>query len=271
MTTSVTTSALAAPGVRLYYELRGDGPLVALVGSPMHSAPFVPLAEHLAEQYTVLTPDPRGHFGSRLDDPDTDATPEVRADDLARILRHLDAGPATVFGSSGGAITALALLQAAPELVSTAIAHEPPLAELLEDEREAQRRIRDDILTTFRGGDEVAAIRKFFAMTELSMPEDVFQQMFAHRDAAAIANDRFFYLHELEPTVSWRPDLDALRGLDTPLIIGIGDTSAGMFCDRASRALATELKIEPTFFPGGHGGFMENPPAFAARLREVIE
>jgi len=270
MTTSVTTNTLAAPGVRLYYELRGDGPLLALVGAPMHSAPFVPLAEQLAEQYTVLTPDPRGHFGSRLDNPDTDSTPEVRADDLARILRHLNAGPAIVFGSSGGATTTLALLQAAPELVSTALAHEPPLAELL-DEREAQRKTRDDILATFRGGDEIAAIRRFFAMTELSMPEDMFERMFAHRDAAAIANDRFFYQHELEPTAGWHPDLDALRALDTHLILGIGDTSAGLFCDRTTRALATELKIEPTLFPGGHGGFMENPPAFAARLREVIE
>ena len=154
--------------------------------------------------------------------------------------------------------------------MSTAIAHEPPLAELL-DEREAQREIREDILATYRGGDEIAAIRKFFAMTELSMPEDVFERTFAHRDAAAIANDRFFYLHELEPTAAWRPDLDALRALDTNLIIGIGETSAGLFCDRTTRALSTELKIEPTLFPGGHGGFMENPPAFAARLREVIE
>lgn len=267
MTTSVTTNTLAAPGVRLYYELRGDGPLVALVGSPMHSAPFIPLAEQLAEQYTVLTPDPRGHYGSQLDDPDTDAAPELRADDLARILRHLDAGPATVFGSSGGAITTLALLQAAPELVSIAIAHEPPLAELLDD-REAQRRTRDDITATFRGGDEIAAIRKFFAMTEMPFPEGMLEQMLAVRDPA---NDRFFYLHELEPTAGWRPDLDALRALTTPLIIGIGDTSAGLFCDRTSRALAAELKIEPTLFPGGHAGFLENPAAFATRLREVIE
>ncbi|MBU3064617.1 alpha/beta hydrolase [Nocardia sp. NEAU-G5] len=266
MTTSVTTHTLAAPGVRLYYELRGDGPLLALVGSPMHSAPFIPLAEQLAEQYTVLTPDPRGHFGSELDDPGTDATPELRADDLARILRHLDAGPATVLGSSGGAVTTLALLQAAPELVSTAIAHEPPLAELLDD-RESQRRTRDDIVATFHG-DEVVAIRKFFAMTEMPFPEGVLEQMLAHRDAA---NDRFFYLHELEPTAGWRPDLDALRALDTHVVLGIGDTSAGLFCDRTTRALAAELKIEPTLFPGGHAGFMENPPAFAARLHEVIE
>jgi hypothetical protein len=154
-------------------------------------------------------------------------------------------------------------------LVSTAIAHEPPLAELLDD-RDDQRAIRADIMETFRGGDETGAIRKFFTVSEIPMPEDMFQRMFGNRGPAEIANDRFFYLHELEPTSSWRPDLDALRAIDTHLIIGIGETSEGMLCDRASRALAIELKLDPTLFPGGHGGFMENPVAFAARLRELI-
>ncbi|MFG6202598.1 alpha/beta fold hydrolase [Nonomuraea sp. JJY05] len=55
----------------------------------------------------------------------------MRADDLSRLLTHLDARPATVLGSSGGAVTALALAQARPEQVHTVIAHEPPLLNLL--------------------------------------------------------------------------------------------------------------------------------------------
>jgi len=35
--------------------------------------------------------------------------------------------------------------------------------------------------------------------------------------------------------------------------------------------LAAALKLEPVLFPGGHGGFMENPAKFADRLREVID
>ena len=63
----------------------------------------------------------------------------MRADDLARLLIHLDAGPAVVLGSSGGAVSALALVQAHPELVHTVIAHEPPLDELLDDREQAAR------------------------------------------------------------------------------------------------------------------------------------
>jgi pimeloyl-ACP methyl ester carboxylesterase len=266
----VTSGTLAVPGARLYYELRGHGPLLAIVGSPMHSAPFAPLADLLAVDHTVLTTDPRGHFGSVPDDPDADSVPALRADDLARLLRHVDAGPATVLGSSGGAVTALALLQTHPELTRTVVAHEPPLVPLLED-REQQAAVNEDIIATFVGGDTLGAVRKFMANAGLVMPEEVFLQVFGGEKAPAEeASERFFYLHELRGTVAWVPDPDALRAGASQLVIGIGESSAGQLCDRASRALAAELKIEPTIFPGGHGGFMEDPAKFAARLREVL-
>jgi pimeloyl-ACP methyl ester carboxylesterase len=267
----VTVGSLAVPGARLHYELRGSGPLLAIVGSPMHAAPFAPLADLLAAGNTVLTMDPRGHFGSVLDDLDTESTPELRADDLARLIRHLDAGPATVLGSSGGAITTLALVQAHPELTATAVAHEPPLSQLLED-REQQLAKNDDTVATYSRGDTLGAVRKFMSNAGFVMPEEVFIRAFGgEKSAEEAAGERFFYLHELRGTAGWVPDLDALRAAPTRLVIGIGDTSAGQLCDRASRALAAELKIEPTLFPGGHGGFMENPARFAKRLREVID
>jgi pimeloyl-ACP methyl ester carboxylesterase len=56
-----TAQTLEVPGARLYYEVRGTGPLVVLVGAPMDAGPFAPLADLLADDYTVLTTDPRGH------------------------------------------------------------------------------------------------------------------------------------------------------------------------------------------------------------------
>ena len=37
-TVSVTAATLEVPGARLYYEVRGAGPFVALVGAPMDAA-----------------------------------------------------------------------------------------------------------------------------------------------------------------------------------------------------------------------------------------
>ena len=53
-------SSLDVPGARLYYETRGEGPLLFMIGSPMDSAGFAGLASALAGDYTVVTYDPRG-------------------------------------------------------------------------------------------------------------------------------------------------------------------------------------------------------------------
>ena len=81
---------------------------------------------------------------------DQDVTPEMLADDLSQLLTHLNTGPVAVFGSSGGAVTALALAQAYPEHVHTVIAHEPPLEELLED-RETLRSNLEHLVPKAKG------------------------------------------------------------------------------------------------------------------------
>jgi pimeloyl-ACP methyl ester carboxylesterase len=262
----VTTGTLAVPGARLHYELRGSGPLMAIVGSPMTAAPFTPLAELLAADHTVLTTDPRGHGGSALDDPEQDSTPRLRADDLARLIRHLGLGSAAVVGSSGGAVTTLALVQADPGLVTTAVAHEPPLAELLETRDEA-RRAQDDMVATYLADDRVGAWRKFVAFAGVAMPEEMLRQSFGGRDGELLAEDRYFFAHELRGTCRWIPDIEVLRTSATRLVIGIGDTSPIPLCDKASRALTARLDIEPTLFPGGHDGMLADPAKFAAPAR----
>jgi pimeloyl-ACP methyl ester carboxylesterase len=157
-TSTVPASAetLRVPDALLHYEVRGEGPLVVLVGAPMDARSFAPLADLLAADHTVLTTDPRGINRSPVDDPDRDSTPEMRADDLARLLAHLHAGPAALLGSSGGAVSALALAQAHPELVHTVVAHEPPLDEMLDD-REQLRAQTDDMIATYLSGDVTGA------------------------------------------------------------------------------------------------------------------
>jgi hypothetical protein len=44
-TSATTTGTLRVPDARLHYEVRGRGPLVALVGAPMGAAAFEPLAD----------------------------------------------------------------------------------------------------------------------------------------------------------------------------------------------------------------------------------
>ncbi|MER7175050.1 alpha/beta fold hydrolase [Streptomyces mesophilus] len=268
--TTVTPRILEVPGARLHYEVRGRGPLIALVGAPMDAGAFAPLAELLAVDHTVLTTDPRGINRSTLDDPGQDSTPELRADDLSRLLSHLGAGPATVLGSSGGAVTALALAQAHPEQAHVVVAHEPPLVELL-PEREKVHAETDEIIAAYLAGDVIGAWTRFMAQANISLPEGAIEGMFGgERDPRQVADERRWFAHELRATTHWRPDLDTLRSISARIVVGIGDDSDGEECDLTSRALAETLGIEPARFPGGHTGFAEDPGAFATRLREVL-
>src|SRR3954447_16081930 len=110
-TSATTARTFEVPGARLHYQVRGNGPLLVLVGAPMDATAFAPLADLLATDHTVLTTDPRGIHRSTVDHPDRDSAPEERADDLAALLRHVDAGPAAVLGSSGGAVAVLSLVE----------------------------------------------------------------------------------------------------------------------------------------------------------------
>jgi pimeloyl-ACP methyl ester carboxylesterase len=269
-TTPAATATLRVRGADLYYELRGNGPLIALHGAPMDADSFGPLGELLAVDHTVLTSDPRGINRSRVDHTDQDVTPEMRADDLAALLRHVDAGPAVVFGSSGGAVSALALTQAHPGLVDTVIAHEPPLAELVGD-RDEVRRQTVDMIETYLSGDRRGAWSKFMQTANIDLPAGLFEAMFSGPIAGRAALDEHFSFAHMEfATTFWKPDPATLRGADVNLVIGIGEDSTNQLCDRTSRALAAETRVEPTMFPGGHIGFVEDPAAFATRMRDVL-
>jgi len=264
------SATLTVADATLYYEVRGRGPLVALIGAPMDARAFDPLAADLAADHTVLTSDPRGIYRSRVADPDVDSTPELRARDLAGLIDALEAGPAAVFGSSGGAVTALSLVQARPDLVRTVIAHEPPLDELLED-REAQRAITEDCCTTYLSGDIVGAWTKFLAQANIAIPPPVIEEMFGpDRDPHVLADELYWFAHELRPSTWWRPDLKALATAATRIVAGIGQDSTGQACDRTTRALASALGIDPVRFPGDHLGFVENPGDFARQLLTVL-
>lgn len=268
---TATAATLDVPGARLYYELRGQGPLVVLAGSPMDATSFAPLADRLATNHTVLTTDPRGINRSALEDPAADSTPQARADDLSRLLAHLDAGPAAVFGSSGGAVTALALAEAHPARAHTVIAHEPPIYAVIDDAADRHAGV-EQMIAAHESGDVLGAWAIFMRNANIELPEGALEHMFGgDRDPQAIADERRFFHHELRATTRWQPGIEALRGASTRVVIGVGEESGGELCDRTSAGLADALGTEAVRFPGGHLGFVEAPDAFAARLRPLLE
>jgi pimeloyl-ACP methyl ester carboxylesterase len=262
----VKNGTLRVPDATLYYELRGHGPLLVLIGAPMGTRFLAPLADLLAADHTVLITDPRGIGASVLDDPESDSSAEQRADDLARLIEHVDAGPAAVFGTSGGAVTALALAQRHPARVHTVIAHEPPVTEVLE-EREQQRAAIDDIIATYEAGDVPGAWMKFLVNAGAPPPPE----QLTPPDGQQVADERHWFRHEMRGTTHFRPDVDALRASGARIVIALGEDSAGQLLDRTAHAMAALLGDKPVSFPGGHIAFVLDPPGFAPRLREMLD
>jgi pimeloyl-ACP methyl ester carboxylesterase len=267
---TATVHSVTVPGARLHYEVRGSGgPLLLVIGSPMASADFASLADALAGDHTVVTYDPRGHANSTIDDPDEDSTAESRADDIAAVLDDLGAESADAFGSSGGAVTGLALVARHPGRVRTLVAHEPPLLELLPDAPQ-QRANTEDIIETFHAAGMEAAWYKFMVTAGFDMtmpakmpaqPEPTEQDL---REAAR------FFDHELRPTTRYLPDIDALKNGPSRVVIGIGADSGRLLTYQTSVALCGLLGGTPVEFPGDHGGFLGAPTEFAETLRTIL-
>ncbi len=265
-----TSYRLHIPGAYLYYELRGSGPVLMLIGHPMDSAPFAVIASLLAADHTVVTYEPRGFGQSAIDNPDQDADPNLIADDVHQVLNVVGNGPAQVFGSSGGAVTALALASRHPDSVRTIVAHEPPVAVFLPDAQEAEKGMRD-IYETYRRDGIRSAWERFAAFTGMAMRP---QGSGGPSDAAAqarevTAGERFFG-HSLLPVVLYQADVEALRNSSMRVVIAAGSASKGEFPHRTAAALSDRLGTSLIEFPGGHVGFASDPQEFASVLRRTL-
>jgi pimeloyl-ACP methyl ester carboxylesterase len=275
MSMTVTTHYLDVPGASIYYEVRGSGPLLALIGAPMGSSGFAALADLMASQYTVLTYDPRGSEHSTVTDRTEITTPELLAEDVYRVLDSVSDEPAAIVGSSGGAVTGLALVTAHPERVSVLVAHEPPLVTLLSNAEEELAEVQEIYQTYLRAGGE-AAMRRFLLSIGVLGEEGArqFAVMPEPEPVPAPAvpqtDNDFFYANQIRATTGYRPDREALSRASTRIVVGVGATSAGQLAHRCGRALAEHLGVPATEFPGDHGGFAGEAPAFADRLREVL-
>jgi pimeloyl-ACP methyl ester carboxylesterase len=272
------------PGGRIYYEVRGSGPLLLLVAQPMTSGPFAPLADLLAEDHTVVTYDPHGLGQSTIDGPTEDVTPEIEADDLAAIIDAVGGAPADVFGSSGGAVAGLALVLRHPGKVRTLIAHEPPVCELLPDADHIRAAV-DQVEDAYRAHGPGAGWGKFIALVMHQGPMTEAGPAPAQwppaggggeddgpppeRSAKQLADDGIFFLRMLKPFTRYRPPVDALRSAGPRVVVAVGENSGGEIAGRSAEALAEQLGTEPVLFPGDHGGFMADPAGFAAAIRQL--
>jgi pimeloyl-ACP methyl ester carboxylesterase len=276
-TTEAVNRTLKVPGATLYYEVQGSGPvLLCITGGPTDAGMFTDLAGRLADRYTVVTYDQRGHSRSPLDGEPEDMPVALHADDAAAILVAVGGEPAYVYGNSGGGTIGLELVARHPELVHTLVAHETFLMELLPDAARFRSRF-DDISETYRTEGVFAAMGKFGALVEEGGPKysEEMQQAPPTPEAQEMmgrmtGNFDLFIAHELRSNGGYVPDFDALRSVSTRIVSAAGETSGEQAARRSAVALAERLGIPVTYLPGAHGGWGSDPQEFADELHGAL-
>jgi pimeloyl-ACP methyl ester carboxylesterase len=287
--TGMTTHTLETAEAEIAYDVRGplptvDGrPPLYIIGQPMTARGFDTLASHFPDR-TVVTYDPGGLGRSIRKDGRADNAPTVQADDVHAVIEALGAGPVEMFASSGGAVTALALVAAHPDDVTTLVAHEPPLIPVLPDAAAADR-ARAAIRDAYEAEGSGAGMAAFIAMTSWrgEFTDEFFAQ--AAPDPADFgmpteddgSRDDPLLSDRSWAVSSYRPDVSALAAAPTRVVIAVGEESLDTFTGRTALATAELLGQQPTVFPSHHGGFLGGefgyagqPEAFARKLREVL-
>jgi pimeloyl-ACP methyl ester carboxylesterase len=285
-----TTHTLETAEADIVYDVRGplptaDGrPPLFMIAQPMDAGGFATLASYFPDR-TVVTYDPRGLGRSVRKDGRVENTPTLQAADVHAVIEAVGVGPVEMFASSGGAVTALALVTAHPDDLTTVVAHEPPIIPVLPD-AEAAERARAGIRDTYEAKGAGAGLAAFIAMTSWRgeftgeyfsqpAPDPAQLGMPAEDDGRRddpLLSDRSWAI------TSYRPQVDALAAAPTRIVIAVGEESLGTFTGRTAAAIAELLGQQPTMFPSHHGGFLGGeygypgqPEAFARKLREVLD
>jgi pimeloyl-ACP methyl ester carboxylesterase len=286
----MTMHVIESAEVDLVYDVHGplptaDGrPPLLMIGQPMGASGFATLASYFPDR-TVVTYDPRGLGRSTRKDGRLEHSPTVQASDVHALIEALGAGAVEMFASSGGAVTALALVAAHPDDVLILVAHEPPLIPVLPDAAAAER-ARAGVRDAYEAKGSPAGMAAFIAMTSWRgeftdeyfaqpAPDPVQFGMPIEDDGSRddpLLSDRSWAVS------SYRLNVDALTAAPTRVVIAVGEESLGTFTGRAALATAELLGQQATVFPSHHGGFLGGefgyagqPEAFAHKLRAVLD
>jgi pimeloyl-ACP methyl ester carboxylesterase len=266
------------PGAKLFYRARGSGPvLLTLQGGGGDADGSDGLAVALADRYTVVSYDRRGLSRSPIEDGGDPAGIRTHTEDASRLLATLTEEPAHVFGSSLGALIGLDLVAAHPEQVRLLVAHEAPLADLLDEPERSEFKDRQlDVDDTFQREGLFPAMQKFLAFSggfgDDPEPEIEVGRPTGERMAQHGANLQFHLTHDAPAAHHYQPDIAALQAVAGKIVpaAGVISIARDALPSRSAQALARLLGRELREFPGGHSGYVNRPQAFGEELHHVL-
>ncbi|PVH99193.1 alpha/beta-hydrolase [Periconia macrospinosa] len=281
---------LSVSHAQIYYELYPSSPaphlplLLLIHGGNGGLDVFRPVAAVLETHFRVCIYDRRGFSRSPITGPQDYRSGEARlntdADDARALIEHLnqhtsntdDAKPlpgAVVLGNSSGAIVALHVLTRHPDVVTTLVAHEPPVTTLLPD-REAWAARQQVIYDIYRQHGHVAAMGEFRKMVHADS-DPGFVTTGTEENPYFVGNIIYWFEREVLPYVHSELKLDALEKAKNKLVLVNGkETHVETPQYLCNVELGKRLGLEVKMFEGGHLAFKVDPEVFAKDLRVVL-
>lgn len=237
-------------GVRVYYEVRGEGPAVLLhCGGADDLGSWVDAGYiHGLEGFECVLIDPRGHGHSDKPLGLEEHRIERYVDDVVAIIDGLRLPRVAFWGMSDGAVVGFALTARHPERVAGLIAHEGRPGPESADDYAGRVKAAGEIRV--RGLDEF--LDEFERREGVAYPDWMRSRL--HR-----ADGEMLAL-ELEAWAGWKGVWDSLPNFRTPTLILVREANIGW----AERAAALIPSAAVATLPGGHiGTFLRSDLALA--------
>lgn len=251
-----------ANGVRLHYEVTGDGPpLVFVHGMCGRGAVWAGQVERLSDEFTCVTYDRRGHGSSS--DGDVPHSVALHGDDFAGLVTGLGLGPVVYVGSSGGARVGLDVVLRHSVLLAGSVLSEPPVFSLdPERGKEFMGRVVPAVQPRLDAGDLRGAVDAFF---EVVCPglwrllDDTDKEPYRQSGPMLVADLG-------QPSFVVTPD--DLAAVRLP-VLGVLGLDSDPFLQSTPRVIAASVpSAQLVELPEcGHVTYAEQPDAFAAAVR----
>lgn len=236
-------------------------PIVCVHGACVDKTFFDGFACELGRIRRVITYDRRGSGESSVA-ADSSYDVAAQAKDLAAVIERVGT-PCDILAHSAGALMALEVLGARPELVRRAILHEPAVSG-----KGVGLGTSPVVLKMIDAGKISRALVLFLSAIGDSDPEA--PKLTSAEAEHALRNGRCFMANEYATNMTYVPDWEKVRasGLSPPYVWA--SSRSGRPAKRA-RAAAALLGCPIVTLPGAHNGLRDRPSAAAQAIRDILD
>lgn len=246
---------LERDGVKIYYEVHGEGPPLLLThGYSATSGMWKGQIEALSKRFRLILWDMRGHGRSDYPEDQAAYSEEATVGDMAAILDAVGAQTAIVGGLSLGGYMSLGFYRAHPERVRALLIIDTGPGFRKEEAREAWNRTARETAARFE--------TEGLASLQSLSPE---RRQAEHRDASGLACAARGMLAQRDSRV-----IDSLPAIRVPslIVVGADDTPFLIASDYMAAKIPGAKKV--VIPNAGHAANIDQPQAFNAALLDFL-